>query len=158
MLDNSANHSGKENTVLEDWLWEEHRIFVLFLPARTPEWNPIELVWNILEERLKHYDWRTVCGTDRVVKAAATVLNRITHKESFSSLSIFFRILYFIISISAFLDWISNAERPPPPCLSCLFASCNSFSTVTIFFFNAARSPLTLFNSCSFPQHEDWSL
>ena len=54
---------------------------MLFLPARTPEWNPIELVWNILEERLKNYDWRTVCGTDRVVKATATVLNRITHKE-----------------------------------------------------------------------------
>ncbi len=35
MMDNAANHTGKENTVLEDWLWEEHSIFALFsLPER----------------------------------------------------------------------------------------------------------------------------
>jgi transposase len=55
-MDNAANHTGKENTVLEDWLWEEHSIFALFLPAQTPEWNPIELVWNCLAQQLKHYD------------------------------------------------------------------------------------------------------
>jgi hypothetical protein len=42
VMDNATNHTGKENTVLEDWLWEEHSIFALFLPARTPGWNPIE--------------------------------------------------------------------------------------------------------------------
>jgi hypothetical protein len=44
VMDNAANHTGKENTVLEDWLWEEHSIFTLFLPARAPEWKPIELL------------------------------------------------------------------------------------------------------------------
>ncbi len=33
VLDNAANHMGKGNTVLEDWLWEEHMVLVLFLPA-----------------------------------------------------------------------------------------------------------------------------
>jgi hypothetical protein len=33
VLDNAASHTGKGNTVLEDWLWEEHSVFVLFLPA-----------------------------------------------------------------------------------------------------------------------------
>jgi hypothetical protein len=33
VLDNAANHTGKGNTVLEDWLWEEHMVIVLFLPA-----------------------------------------------------------------------------------------------------------------------------
>jgi hypothetical protein len=33
VMDNAANHTGKENNVLEDWLWEEHSIFALFLPA-----------------------------------------------------------------------------------------------------------------------------
>ncbi len=33
VMDNAANHTGKENTVLEDWLWEENSIFALFLPA-----------------------------------------------------------------------------------------------------------------------------
>jgi hypothetical protein len=47
VLDNAATHTGKENTVLEDWLWEEHSVLVLFLPARVPKWNPIKLMWNI---------------------------------------------------------------------------------------------------------------
>ena len=46
VLDNAANHTGRGNTVLEDWLWEDHSVLVLFLPARAPEWNPIELMWN----------------------------------------------------------------------------------------------------------------
>ena len=33
VLDNAANHTGKGNTVLEDWLWEDHSVLVLFLPA-----------------------------------------------------------------------------------------------------------------------------
>jgi hypothetical protein len=40
VMDNAANHTGKENTVLED------SIFTLFLPARMPKWNPIKLMWN----------------------------------------------------------------------------------------------------------------
>jgi transposase len=81
VMDNAANHTGKENTVLEDWLWEEHSIFALFLPARTPEWNPIELVWNCLTQRLKHYDWDHLSASYRVVHAAIYVLDRITHEE-----------------------------------------------------------------------------
>ena len=81
VMDNAANHTGKENTVLEDWLWEEHSIFALFLPARAPEWNPIELLWNCLTQRLKHYDWEHLHGSYRVVRAAIYVLDRITHGE-----------------------------------------------------------------------------
>ena len=33
VLDNAANHTGKGNTVLEDWLWEEHSVLGLFLPS-----------------------------------------------------------------------------------------------------------------------------
>ena len=52
VMNNAANHSGKCNTVLKEWPWERHRVFALFLPARAPEWNPIELAWNCLESRL----------------------------------------------------------------------------------------------------------
>jgi len=34
VLDNAANHTGKGNTVLENWLCKEHSVLVLFLPAR----------------------------------------------------------------------------------------------------------------------------
>jgi hypothetical protein len=33
ILDNAANHTGKGNSVLKEWLWEEHMVLVLFLPA-----------------------------------------------------------------------------------------------------------------------------
>ena len=38
------------NAMLEIWLWEEHSVLVLFLPAQAPEWNPIELMWNCLTQ------------------------------------------------------------------------------------------------------------
>jgi hypothetical protein len=81
VMDNAANHTGKENTVLEDWLWNDHSIFALFLPARTPEWNSIELLWNCLSMRLKHNDWDNIHGSSRVVHAAIHILDRITHRE-----------------------------------------------------------------------------
>jgi hypothetical protein len=65
VLDNAANHTGKENGVLDEWLWEEHQITVLLLPARTPEWNPIELLWNCIEQRLKSVDWNQLRGSDK---------------------------------------------------------------------------------------------
>ncbi len=33
ILDNAANHTGKGNSMLEEWLWEEQMVLVLFLPA-----------------------------------------------------------------------------------------------------------------------------
>ena len=72
---------GEDNSVLVYWLWKDFNIFVLFLPARTPEWNPIKMLWNCLEERLKHFDWIKVRGNHRVVKATRKVLDGITHEE-----------------------------------------------------------------------------
>jgi transposase len=79
VLDNAAIHKGKDNSVLEEWLWKYHSVLVLFLPARSPEWNPIELVWNVLVQRLESYDWSTLSGPHKVVQASAHVLNGITH-------------------------------------------------------------------------------
>ena len=81
VLDNAANHTGKGNTVLEDCLWEEHMVLVLFLPARAPEWNPIELMWNCLTQRLKYFDLLNITGTHRVVQAATFILKLIMLKE-----------------------------------------------------------------------------
>ncbi len=81
ILDNAATHMGKGNTVLEDWLWEENSVLVLFLPAHVPEWNPIKLMWNCLTERLKNFDLTSIKGSHRVVTAVATIIERITHEE-----------------------------------------------------------------------------
>ena len=32
ILDNAANHKGKGNSVVEEWLWEDHMVLVLFSP------------------------------------------------------------------------------------------------------------------------------
>ena len=78
VMDNAANHTGKENTVIEDWLWEGHS---LFLPARVPEWNPVKILWNCLTQRLKHYDWEHLHGSYCVVCAAIYILDCISHGE-----------------------------------------------------------------------------
>jgi hypothetical protein len=63
VLDNAANHAGKGNTVLENWLWEEHSVLVLFLPTQAMERNPIELMWNHLTQQLKYFDLSNVTGS-----------------------------------------------------------------------------------------------
>ena len=58
-------------------------IFLLLLPARTPQWNPIELVWNILVQRLQIFslDVANNLGQHSLVQASQVVLDGITHKE-----------------------------------------------------------------------------
>lgn len=58
-------------------------ILLLFLPARTPEWNPIELVWNTLVQRLKTIPLSILRGInkDAVALAASHLLSRISHDE-----------------------------------------------------------------------------
>ena len=50
--DRAPYHTGGINKYLEDILWENHHILLLWLPARTPEWNPVELMWSLLQTRL----------------------------------------------------------------------------------------------------------
>jgi len=66
ILDNAANHKGKGNSVLDEWLWEDHIVLVVFLPARVQEWNPIKLMRNCLCQHLKYlkyFDVSTLTGS-----------------------------------------------------------------------------------------------
>lgn len=51
VLDNARIHSRR----LSRWLWENYKVLLLFLPTRSPEWNPIELVWRSLTSSLHNY-------------------------------------------------------------------------------------------------------
>jgi transposase len=61
VLDNASIHTGDENTDLDDWLWnglspgdnQPLRITLLLLPARSTEFNPIELLWAQLVKTLR---------------------------------------------------------------------------------------------------------
>ncbi len=81
VLDNAAYHCGKGNKVLEEWLWENHSVFLLFLPARAPEWNPVELVWSTLVQRLKGVnlaELRSRYQKNAAAYAASEILNGMT--------------------------------------------------------------------------------
>ncbi|MBE8597648.1 transposase [Xenorhabdus sp. BG5] len=52
MLDNARIHHGLEKEIERRWL-QEHNLFLLYLPAYSPELNLIEIVW-----RQAKYHWR----------------------------------------------------------------------------------------------------
>ena len=81
VVDNAAYHCGKGNSVLKEWLWENHSVFLLFLPARAPEWNPVELVWSTLVQRLKCVnlaELRERYQKNAAAHAASEILDKMT--------------------------------------------------------------------------------
>ncbi len=87
VLDNAPIHTGGENDTMADWLWSRFGIFVAFLPTRSPELNPIELLWNYLVGKLKHYPLNTLRAnmasigqsTDAPAYVAKEILDNVTH-------------------------------------------------------------------------------
>ena len=79
MIDNARYHDSGDNKYPTEWLWDDFRILVLFLPTRTPEWNPVENVWAVLVKRLKTFPLALLkdIQADAVAFAAHHILNRI---------------------------------------------------------------------------------
>jgi transposase len=73
IMDNAAIHCGAEATILEDLLWTTLvngvalNVLIVYLPARAPELNPIELVFHILARRLRLWRYRTTTPQDVTV-------------------------------------------------------------------------------------------
>ena len=79
VLDNAAIHFQGDNAGIEDGLWEDHGIAVLSLPTRSPELNPIELVWRSLTMKLRSIRVRS--GSHQTAKAAARILANMSHNS-----------------------------------------------------------------------------
>eukprot|EP00956_Cyclotella_meneghiniana_P031866 scaffold85386_cov38-Cyclotella_meneghiniana.AAC.2 len=84
VIDNAAVHTGKENTVLEEYLWSKYGIFLLFLPPRAPEWNPMEHVWKTLVYELKKLPLKMCQELGRTsdhvtARVSIEILSRIPH-------------------------------------------------------------------------------
>jgi len=82
VLDNASYHRFGEAASLEDWLWEEFRILLIYLPTRSPELNPIELLWHTLVQRLKNWPLaHDRPRRDAVAFAAASIMASFTHAD-----------------------------------------------------------------------------
>ncbi len=64
---------------MDEYLWNYHGIFLQFLPTRSPELNPIELLWNTLSQRLKHAPLNDPFNSNHVAQSAAMLINAFTH-------------------------------------------------------------------------------
>jgi hypothetical protein len=82
VLENTAIHFGGVDDDLAHWLWSHHGVFLLALPTRSPELNPIELIWNILVQRLKAHPLAPVQGQPHAVAyASCHIMSEITHDD-----------------------------------------------------------------------------
>ena len=83
MLDNETIHKKGYNCDLAHFLWETPgldgkplNILMLPLPTWSPELNPIELIWNILVQRMRGVK-RGMNGNRMVARCAEIVLDDI---------------------------------------------------------------------------------
>ena len=79
VLDNAAIHDKGDNTELVNWLYNSHGIAVLFLPTRSPELNPIELIWRNLVMKLRTVDVSS--RSHACADAAFHILSRMSHRS-----------------------------------------------------------------------------
>ena len=83
VLDNASIHHFQEAMGLDAYLWNYHGIFLQFLPTRSPELNPIELLWNTLTQRLRHFPLGDEYGprSHRVAHAAQMLMDAFSHED-----------------------------------------------------------------------------
>jgi hypothetical protein len=92
VLDNWTGHIGGGNSHLEDFLWDcpsPHTgmpmrilLLMLLLPARAPELNPIEKVWNVTLGRLKSYPmFGHRHESHAVLRAASDIFSKFTYED-----------------------------------------------------------------------------
>lgn len=84
VMDNASIHCYREAAVLEEILWVDYQILIVFMPARSPELNPIELLWHILVQRLKNVPLDGNHSSVRTVKAAKDIMDSFTHSDVIS--------------------------------------------------------------------------
>jgi transposase len=78
IMDNASIHMGAgEADIVEDLLWNAMQVLVVFLPTRSPELNPIELIFYILARHIRSFRYRQMAGAcdQAVVDLACRVLN-----------------------------------------------------------------------------------
>ena len=87
IMDNAKIHIYGTARTIEELLWETVvkgeplRILIIYLPTRSPELNPIELIFHILSRRIRSFRYQTGIGNiydHAVVSTAIRVLEDIS--------------------------------------------------------------------------------
>ena len=81
VLDNASIHCMGAARDLDEWMWEEHNILLLFLPTRSPELNPIELLWNVLIQRMKMLRRGLEGFNNLTIEIADAIMSSITTED-----------------------------------------------------------------------------
>jgi transposase len=63
IMNNASIHTGGEAGIVEDLLWHSMQVLVVYLPMRSPELNPIELIFHILARRVRSFRYRELVGS-----------------------------------------------------------------------------------------------
>jgi transposase len=88
VMDNAAIHTGGDCEDLERFFWDTVldgrplHILVIYLPTRSPELNPIELIFDLFSRRVTSYRLRHDAGpVDRaIIRYGTQVLNQISYE------------------------------------------------------------------------------
>ena len=69
--------------MLDEILWQDYGILILFLPAHSPELNSIELMWHILVQQLRRVPLTGEHSSNQAVLAAKDIMDMdsFTHRE-----------------------------------------------------------------------------
>ena len=79
VMDNARIHTGGEANIVADLLWSTMvrgrplRCLVVYLPTRSPELNPIELIFHFFPRRIRSYRYGTVSYTHLTLPTICSV-------------------------------------------------------------------------------------
>jgi len=85
VLDNASIHCKGDSISLDEYLWINHKIFLLYLPTRSPELNPIELMWRLLLQRMRIVRQNMNGWGDIAKEACAAIMDGFTHEDVYHS-------------------------------------------------------------------------
>jgi transposase len=88
VMDNAGIHTGRESTNLQEFFWDTVvdgsplNVLVIYLPTRSPELNPIELIFHIFSRRVRSYRMENNDGpVDRaIIRYGTKVLEEISYE------------------------------------------------------------------------------
>jgi transposase len=88
IMDNAAVHTGAEAEDLEEWFWDYMvdgrplHVLVIYLPTRSPELNPIKLIFHIFSRRIRKYRTQNNEGAidEAVVRYGSMVMDQMEYK------------------------------------------------------------------------------